>query len=309
MKKLALLTLAALALCGCNKTPIDTSGLKIVCPTGAPAYAFYNHAQNNNFETNGTPSNIVAMMSSASDKDVVVIDTVSGIKAINNGAPFKLSSTITFGNFFIAATGNDDNGVMDDGDVIVLFGEHQTPDLLFTYLFGDTLDTNKQFVGNVQDAAKVLISGKNLVTGDNADYVFVAQPVLFNALQKNPNASTYLNVQDAYKEKSGGKSLLQASVFIRNEVDQKVSKQFLEDLKEDIEKEIETPDVVSEALKDLSAEEIASIYGVPAETAVAVLKDGNGLGLGFKNAKDNKENIDSFISLFGLDKTNEEIYY
>lgn len=309
MKKLALLTLTALALCGCNKTPVDTSGLKIVCPTGAPAYAFYNHAQNNNFETNGTPSNIVAMMSSASGKDVVVIDTVSGIKAINNGAPFKLSSTITFGNFFIAATGNDDNRVMDDGDVIVLFGEHQTPDLLFTYLFGDTLDTNKQFVGNVQDAAKVLISGKNLVTGDNADYVFVAQPVLFNALQKNPNASTYLNVQDAYKEKSGGKSLLQASVFIRDEVDQKVSKQFLEDLKKDIEKEIETPDVIAEALKDLSAEEIASIYGVPAETAVAVLKDGNGLGLGFKKAKENKDNIDSFIELFGLDKTNEEIYY
>ena len=309
MKKLALLTLTALALCGCNKTPVDTSGLKIVCPTGAPAYAFYNHAQNNNFETNGTPSNIVAMMSAASDKDIVVIDTVSGIKAINNGAPFKLSSTITFGNFFIAATGNDDNGVMDDGDVIVLFGEHQTPDLLFTYLFGDTLNTNKQFVGNVQDAAKVLISGKNFVTGDNADYVFVAQPVLFNALQKNPNASTYLNVQDAYKEKTGGKSLLQASVFIRDEVDQKVSKQFLEDLKKDIEKETETPDVIAEALKDLSAEEIASIYGVPAETAVAVLKDGNGLGLGFKNAKENKDNIDSFIELFGLDKTNEKNYY
>ena len=83
--------------------------LKILCPTGAPAVAFYNYAKDSNFETNSVPKNIVSEMNQNSTKDIIVIDTVSGLKAINNGAPFKIASTITFGNFYIASTGNDDN--------------------------------------------------------------------------------------------------------------------------------------------------------------------------------------------------------
>ena len=296
-------------LCGCQGKAVDTSDLKIICPTGAPAYAFYNHSQNKNFETNNTPSNIVAMMSSSSDKDIVVIDTVSGVKAIKNGAPFKLASNITFGNFFIAATGNDDDAKMNDGDVIVLFGEHQTPDLLFSYLYGTSFDTNKQFVTNVQDAAKVLITGKNFVTGDTADYVFIAQPVLYNALAKNPNASKYIDIQEEYSKKSGGKEMLQASVFIKDTVEQKVGKQFLEDLNNDIDNALKDPTVIVEALKNLSEEEVASIYGVDPTIVSNVIQDNNGLGLGYKKAVDNKQNIDSFLSLFDLGETSEEIYY
>ena len=309
MKKIFLLTLTTLMLCGCQGKAVDTSDLKIICPTGAPAYAFYNHSQNKNFETNNTPSNIVAMMSSSSDKDIVVIDTVSGVKAIKNGAPFKLASNITFGNFFIAATGNDDDAKMNDGDVIVLFGEHQTPDLLFSYLYGTSFDTNKQFVTNVQDAAKVLITGKNFVTGDTADYVFIAQPVLYNALAKNPNASKYIDIQEEYSKKSGGKEMLQASVFIKDTVEQKVGKQFLEDLNNDIDNALKDPTVIVEALKNLSEEEVASIYGVDPTIVSNVIQDNNGLGLGYKKAVDNKQNIDSFLSLFDLGETSEEIYY
>ena len=40
----------------------NTNNLKIVSPTGAPAVAFYNFADNDNYTTNSTPANIVAMM-------------------------------------------------------------------------------------------------------------------------------------------------------------------------------------------------------------------------------------------------------
>ena len=285
----------------------------IVCPTGAPAFAFYNFANKDNFETNSTPSNIVSMMSSASSVDVVVIDTVSGIKAINNGAPFKIAASITFGNFYIASTGNDIDGHMDVGDKIVLFGEKQTPDLLFHYLYGDTYDSGIEFVTNVQDAAKCLISGKNAVTSSIVDYVFVAQPVLFNALQKNPKASKYVDVQEEYKTKSGGKSLVQASIFVRSTISKVKEKdslnRLLYQIEDDVLDALDNPDLISEALKDLTTEEVQAKYGVASEIAVSVLKDGNGLGLGFKPAASIKENIDSFISLFSLENTNEEIYY
>ena len=318
MKKAIYLILPALLLTGCisknNQTQsngednVDISKLKIVCPTGAPAFAFYDFANNQNFETNSTPSNIVAMMSAASNKDVIVIDTTSGIKAINNGAPFKMLANITFGNFFIASTGNDDNETMDAGDKIVLFGEHQTPDLLFHYLYGNAYDEGIEYVTNVQDAAKCLISGKNAVTTSTIDYVFVAQPVLYNALQKNANAKMHVNVQEAYKEKSNGKSLIQASIFVRNSLESKVVDAFKEKISSDINAAVSNPDIIAEKLKG-SAEEITALYGVNPAVAIAVLKDNNGLGLGYKNAKENKENIDSFVSLFSLENTNEEIYY
>ena len=87
MKLKTLLCVGVLLLCSCsgkNKNSsedtssqvIDTSVLKIVCPTGAPAVAFYNQAENPNFETNSTPSNIVAMMNESSNKDIVVIDII-----------------------------------------------------------------------------------------------------------------------------------------------------------------------------------------------------------------------------------------
>ncbi len=310
MKKIILLMLPALMLAGCSsRETIDTSDLKIICPTGAPAFAFYNHAENENFETNSTPSNIVAMLSESSDKDVVVIDTVSGIKAINNGAPYKLAASITFGNFFIASTGNDDNDSMDAGDTIVLFGQNQTPDLIFDYLYGDTYDSSIEYVTNVQDAAKCLISGKNSATGSTVDYVFVAQPVLYNALQKNANASKFIDIQEAYNTNSGGKSLIQASVFVRNDTDTAKLDQFLSDLDEDITAAVNDPDVITTALSSQDADEMTSLYGVAYSVAVAVLKDDNGLGLGYKNASDIKGDIDSFISLFSLENTDEEIYY
>ena len=142
MKKYSVLLLSLL-LTSCN---VDSSSLKIISPTGAPTLAFYNHSNNVNYETNSTPSNIVSMMSSSSDYDIVVIDTVSGIKAIEKGAPYKLAANITFGNFFIASTGNDENKVMDKDDTVIVFGQNKTPDLLFNYIYGN--DYNVEYVTN-----------------------------------------------------------------------------------------------------------------------------------------------------------------
>lgn len=308
MKKLVLLMIPVMMMTGCKKA--DTSGLKIITPTGAPAFAFYKHADNPNFETNSKPINIASSLAESSDKDIVVIDTVTGVKAINNGAPYKLAASITFGNFFIASTGHDTDGSMDPGDKIVLFGKTQTPDLLFHYLYGNDYESGVEFVDNVQDAAKCLITGKNTdPTTHDVDYVFIAQPALYNALQKNANASKFIDIQEAYKTKSGGKSLIQASIFVRNYTAKDKINQFLSDTKKDIESAVNNPEVIKEALQSKDSDEMTSLYGVDYNVAVTVLKEGNGLGLGYKKGKDIKENIDAFISLFSVPTTDEKIYY
>ena len=63
-----------------------------------------------------------------------VIDTVNGIKAIEKGANYKLAASITFGNFYIASTGIDEDDIMDKDDYIVLFSMGATPDLIFHYV-------------------------------------------------------------------------------------------------------------------------------------------------------------------------------
>lgn len=313
-KRYLLLSLVLLSSCS---SKVDTSGLKIVTPTGAPAFAFYNHASSSNFETNSTPSNIVAMMNDKSDKDIVVIDTVTGIKAIQKGAPYLLAANITSGNFYIASTGNDDNKVMDSDDKIVLFGEKQTPDLVFHYIYGDVFDKNIEYVTNVQDAAKCLASGKNFVTGSSIDYVFVAQPVLYTILN-NKNAATYSkagiyeNIQDKYKEKSDNLSLIQASVFVKNSDESEYNKTisaFLKDLKSDITSAISNPNLMDNTIGKLETEVATSLYGTNYQMVKKVIEDDNSLGLGYIKAIDNKKAIDNFISLFGMDKTNEEIYF
>ncbi len=312
MMKKIYLCLAALLLVSCSRT--EEKDLKIVCPTGAPAIAFYKEASNANFETNSVPSNIVAMMNDNSDKDLVVIDTVSGLKAVKNGAPYRIAANITLGNFFIASTGNDEDRTMNPGDTIVLFGQNQTPDYLFHYLYGDIYDETVEFVGNVSDAAVCLSSGKNLLTSSSVDYVFIAQPALYSALN-NPNAATYskasvyLDVQEAYRERSGQSSLIQASVFVKNGADRNSVENYLNTLKENIADAIKTPSLVQDSLNSLSEEEALSRYGIKASVAVNVLAENNALGLGYVEASENKSAIDAFISLFGMEATDEEDYF
>lgn len=313
MKLKHLLLIPLLLLTSCNSN-VDTSSLKIVCPTGAPAICFYKESENSNFETNSTPSNIVSMMNSNSDKDIVVIDTVSGIKAINNGAPYKICANITLGNFFIASTGLDEDNIMNEGDTIILFGQNQTPDYLFHYLFEDKFDDSIEYVTNVQDASKCLASGKNLITKSNVDYVFIAQPALYTILNNKEaltygKSSIYMDVQEEYKKKSNGLSIIQASIFVKEASDSKVVNSYLKELKKNIELAINNPEVIAEPISKIGEELALSLYGVNLNVAKNVLSDNNKLGLGYISAKENKQAIDNFINLFGVEDTNEEIYY
>ena len=313
MKLKHLLLIPLLLLTSCHKE-VDTSSLNIIAPTGAPALCFYKEVLNSNFETNSKPKNIISMMTKESNKDIVIIDTVSGIKAINTGAPYLLASNITFGNFYIASTGNDEDNIISQDDVIVLFGEKQTPDYIFHYIYGNEFDSMIEYVASVQDAAKCLVSGKNLITDSKVDYVFIAEPALSKVLN-NKNAPTYgkssvyINIQDEDKKKSNNLSLVQASVFVKNTSDRKLVDAYLDNLKDDINLAISSPEVVKDSLNKLSNEEATSLFGINGDEAFQVISNNNAMGLGYIKAKENKGAIDKFISLFGMEQTNEEIYY
>ena len=316
MKKIILLLIALLIICGCDKKvseeDFNYSSLGIITPTGAPSLAFIDCINNENFETNSIPNNIISMMNDSSDKRLVVIDAISGIKAIKNGSPYKLAAIITFGNFYIASTGLDDNGVMDKGDKIVLFGQNMTPDIVFHYLYSDEYDSNIDYVNAVSDAGKCLAAGKNFQTGESVDYVFIAEPVLSTVLSNEnvptyKKSSIYKNIQDEYTKKTGS-LLIQAGLFVKDDGYIKDINDFYNHYEDNINKILTDNNYVNSFLTDKSKEEVSSIYGINPELINEVLKN-NSVGLGFKKALDIKEEIDKYIKLFGMEETSGEIYY
>lgn len=299
--------LALLALTACNQGNGDN--LKIIAPTGAPAFAFYAHANSANFETNDKPNNIVALMTEASDKDIVVIDTTSGLSAIENGAPYKIAATITHGNFYLVGTGKDENKTLDVGDTIVLFGQNKIPDKMFHYVYGNIYDEHVEYVPAVTDAATCLAGGKNLATGSEVDYVFIAQPAIYNLeAKKGQPFETKINIQELYYEKSNNLPIMQASVFVKDTVNPADAKDFLKDLEEDILDAIEDPELLEINIDSLG-ESAAKKFGATGTIARAVTEQNNALGLGYSDALENKAAIDNFISLFDMEATSEEIYF
>lgn len=303
MKKKILLPLITLLLTSCNNAG-NISNLKILVPTGAPAVAFYDYLSNDNFTSVGTPANIVSDMTS-NGSDIIVIDTIKGVQAINAGAPYKLAANITFGNFFIASTGNDDNNSMDITDDIVIFGKNQTPDKVFNYIYGS--EYNLHYVDSVQDGSKCLISGKTLDLTTTVDYVFIAQPVLTNALSKNTNASIYANIQDLYTEKSN-LDMIQAAIFVKNSANTDDINAFLDDINEDINSLLNDPDLLISKTEGLDEQLVSSKIGVNVTLANKVLKNNNGIGLGFKYVSENKNSVNEFLKLFNLSISDENIY-
>ena len=312
------LIIASMTLVGCNAKnsssevkEFDRTSLSIITPTGAPALAFYNYAGLPNFETNSVPTNIVGIMA-AGQKDVAVLPTNAGIQAIKGkNAPYQIAATITFGNFYIASMGNDADNEMNAGDKILLFQKGNVPDKIFHYVYGDAFDSSIYYVNAVSDAAAALISGSftDAESGESVvpNYVMVAEPVLTNVLSKKENVKVYADVQAKYKEKSGNKELFQASVFVKNTLEKELVTSFLSSLKDDIEGAIANPSKLSAGMaKESAAQEV---FGVAPQMAENVLKKNNGMGLGFKHAKENKDAIETFLSLFNIKDLDEKIYF
>ena len=321
MKKVLLILSVLLMLCGCGaqkqeetvpETTVDPSTLTIVTPKGAPVLAFYDQIENANY-TRVTADAISALWTGDQSPDVLVVDLTSGVKAIENGAEYKLAAIITFGNFYLASTGHDENETMDADDKIVLFGnENMLPSRLWHYLYGTDYDASLIYEADAQQAAAALASGK-ASDGSDVDYVFLAPPALFGSLKKNENAKVYADIQEEYKNKSG-QDMIQAAVFIKNSVDEATGNAFLEKLQASIEAAIADPTKVEAGLSVFKDDEATAQYGFNPTVVVNVFKQKNALGvnamgLGFKKAIDIKSDIDAFLSIFSINQTSEEIYF
>lgn len=311
MKKIILLFILLL-LTACN-TKDDQ--LSVVVASGAPSLAFYTELDNPNFNTANSQS-IIPEFFSENGEDIIVVDTLNGIRAINSGAEYKLAATLTLGNFYIASTGLDIDKVMNENDYIVLFSQNATPDVIFHSLYLDSLDNSIHYVDSVNDALVCLVKGIN-VTDDNmpidekyVDYVMIAEPALDMALMQNEDCFIYQNIQDLYYEKYKSK-MIQASIFVSNRLDSNTIDNYLNKIKNNVENLLNNPSTFEEYImeKNLSQEEVKDIFGVANSKIVTKVLSNNSIGLDYVVSYDIKDDIDKFMNLFSQETLKDEGYY
>jgi len=170
----------------------------IAAPLGAPSLSLLPYADDLKHVDilNQTPTIKSAFLSDY--YDVLIFDTYTGVKLIQKqGAKFKLARVLTLGNLFIASTGNDDDGTIDDSDYIASFGEGMMPDLIFKTIHPELTIDN--YSNSAALAGSLLCSGN--IEGKSIDYIVISEPFIYN-VQINKDCKTYgkVNVVEDLKE-------------------------------------------------------------------------------------------------------------
>ena len=308
MKKILILTMMPILLASC--TPKNDEQYEnyekwtIVTPTGAPAIAMSYFSGFENFQTNSDATNIVAMMTTGTP-DIAILPTNVGIQAIRKGnLSYKLLASITSGNIYIASTGHDNDGVMGEDDYIVSFQQGAVPDKLFHYVYGNDLNNALHYVSSAQEAAKCLKMGKNLADdGKSVDYVVLAEPALTSVLSTTPTASEYADLQELYNVKSNGSSIYQASIFVKNGLDQHtLMEPVLGNLRQSIAKMNEDPSYVVPLMNQNSNPE--ATFGVKPEIAKQMFEKNNRMHIECNTFSTEAEQagLNIFLSIFGLEE-------
>lgn len=325
IKKLLCLPFLALLLAGCGGQSEDRSEIKFITPTGAPALAFYDQGNNENYTTNSMPTNVAAELQK-NDYDAIVFDAVNGLTSIKkNNANYKLAKIITAGNFYLACIDNekstktpDENGnypLPGENDIVYSFGQGLNPDKVYSTLCEKhwKIENTAKYVSGVTDAQAILKTGKQGT--DVVDYVFIAEPAL-TAVMNNKEAETYgkvhivKNIRQEWKDFSGQDGLVQAGLFVhKNAIENKPSKlkEFITRLNSSIKLAITNPDSVAQAMNSYgNLSEQVSRFGFNANIVKAVQKDGrNGFGL-----LDPSESVDvnAFLTKLGLSSFSDDYF-
>ena len=81
-------------------------------------------------------------------------------------------------------------------------------------------------------------------------------------------------------------------------------------MESDIEELLHNPEkTINKYCKDYEDALFSGKLTASKEALIKLLKNNNQIGLGYIDALENKESIDTFIKAVGLEESNEEIYY
>ena len=302
---------AALASCSNTSSPsLRKTDLRILSPQGAPAVSMYNFV--NGLTTVLNPATELIPKFLTNEYDIIVAPAKGGLtNIVKKSANYQMAAVVTFGNFALVSTGNDVDGVLNEGDKVLYFQPNDIPGAVFNALYGD-LGLQTYFVDDVKATATALNTGNykpDETTTIKLDYVFSAEPLITN-LNKTSQVKEWAT--NAFANKYEGKRIIQAAVFVNKDTSKEKIDEFLTLLEGDMNKAVSNPKEIVKTLELFGdVDEQTNKFGVNATTVYNCMKDNNGLGLGYLRAKTAQNEIDFFINqILNANLTlNEEVYY
>jgi len=303
-KKICIAVLVTFLCVGCSnkdanneETIVDVS---VLLPNGATSVSHVGLIADQVKLTNGKTiydvvgADVITANMTSGSYDFVVAPTNLGIKLINNGADYKIAGVLTTGNLYVIAL--DPENI----DKVVAFNQGAVPDKVMKAVFeANEYNPDIQYVEDVASAQALLLSGE-------ANCILIAEPALTaikaKLQEQGKEVTVVYDLQVEFEKISGSIGYPQASIFVKNGTEATVIEKYLTTLQESIT----TWKADSEALSATISDEVADLVGVK---AAIIGKTYNRLGINYSNALDFKEQIDKFLTFFGMEATTEDIYY
>ncbi|MDO4499787.1 MAG: hypothetical protein Q4B60_00790 [Erysipelotrichaceae bacterium] len=293
MKKIVGILLALCVLFGCsaNKTEkIEERDLKIVAPNGAPALSLLSIMDKENLSLDIVDGAEVLQAEFVNgEADIIIAPVNLGLKLSEKTGNYKLASVLTWGNLHLVSTNSDGSSK------IAAFGEAAVPGKVINFLKEELNIEEIEWFAEVSETSAALING-------TVDTAILAEPFL--TMTKGKYEGTIyeiMDVQKVYENKTGYSSYPQAAMFVNVNL---LNDEYLNVLKEEIKVSIENYNSDSDKLSARIDDVDLNILGF--KNADLIKKAYSKMALNYKDAKDVKEEITSFLNLFGME-LNEEL--
>lgn len=295
MKKLVLLIIV-ISLVGCTTPTKNNERFSLISPFGAPSIAFVETIKNDEHEitlVSGSDHLISAFVSPSSEYDGIIAPINLGLTLIkNNQTDFRLFAIVTWGNLYVVANKETYD---KENDTIALFGKDSVVDLMTSYVLDDEI--NREFYPSVNDALAQLVSGKHQAA-------LLAEPLVSAALANNEQLDVVLDVQQAYKSKSGFDNYPQAALFVKKE-NYENNKQQYDQFMHNIADYTQTLKQDKQRLVDDLISVNTDTLGLPPVEIVSLAYDG--LNITISSAIDVYDEIEALMKLFDQ-KINKDMF-
>ncbi|MCI5773254.1 MAG: hypothetical protein MR210_01715 [Erysipelotrichaceae bacterium] len=315
MKKLSALFLSLILLVGCSTktetiiattTPasseptVETTGLNVLAPKGAtalPLAKVIDEQKHTVTTVDGSDVLQAALVNPEPEYDIIIAPTNLGVKlAAADKSEYKLIDILTWGNLYLVAS---DESALQEGKEIALFGENAVVGLVFEDLFKD-ITLNKTYYPSVAEAQVALLS-------NNADVALLAEPAatatIAKAKENGQDLQIIADLQQLWDEKYGG-SYPQAGIFVLEDTyedNQAAVDAFIDEVANFVAEANENNEMVIEVVDKLGAD----VLGVPNGNIAS--KTWNRLNLDVVSALDAKDQLATFLKLFGIEDLDDAL--
>ena len=275
--------------------PTISEEIKVVVPQGNPFIAVGNLIGEENIKidpVNGAQGVKTALV--GNDYDIVIAPLNLGAQLYSkNNSVYELDSVIALGNTYIVSKAGTKLDSLEDlqGKTILAYSQNGTPDIVLRYVLGaNQIEATIEYQQSLTEVVPLFVQG-------SYDYILAAEPVITNLQVKKNIQLNIINLQDYTKN-----TIMQAAIFVNpNSTKQESIDLVIKKIEENIKEMNENPEVYANKIvsKDIYFEDLGK------EIIAQSLPKAN---LAFLKAKDNKDKVETYLTMINYELPKEDFY-